>query len=81
MQVRAKMRCDSMESAIENGEPNGGTVRLNPVTSGSEENKQYEVAGAECINVVEGKTPDGDQVWIDNFDHDDPRVVTRVRVF
>lgn len=41
MQVRAKMRCDSLDAAIENGEPNGGTVRLNPVTSGSEENKQF----------------------------------------
>lgn len=42
MTVRAKMRCDSLESAIEgNGEPNGGTVRLNPVVSGSPENKEF----------------------------------------
>ena len=41
----------------------------------------YEVAGVECINVVEGKTPDGDRVWVDTFEAEDPRVITRVRVF
>lgn len=41
----------------------------------------YEVAGAECIRVVEGKTPDGDKVWVENFEVNDPRIVTRVRVF
>jgi hypothetical protein len=41
----------------------------------------YEIAGAECIRVVEGKTPDGDKVWVGNFEPDDPRIVTRIRVF
>lgn len=42
---------------------------------------ECEVAGAECIRVVEGKTPDGDKVWVENFEAEDPRIVTRVRVF
>lgn len=42
MQVRAKMRCDSLEASIDSSqEPNGGTVRLNPVVNGSEENKRF----------------------------------------
>lgn len=42
MGVRAKMRCDSLEAAIDSSqEPSGGTVRLNPVVNGSEENKQF----------------------------------------
>ena len=42
MQVRAKMRCESLEiSNNASGEPNGGTVRLTPVVSGSEENRQF----------------------------------------
>lgn len=40
--VRCKMRCDGLEASIDaSQEPNGGTVRLNPVVNGSEENKNF----------------------------------------
>jgi hypothetical protein len=41
MSVRAKMKCDSKEQEAYEMEMLGGTVRLSPVTSGSEENKQF----------------------------------------
>jgi hypothetical protein len=41
----------------------------------------YEVAAVECINVVEGKSEEGQPLWLNNFDDDDPRVITRVHVF
>lgn len=41
----------------------------------------YELAAVECINVVEGKSEEGIPLWIDRFDDDDPRVITRVHVF
>lgn len=41
----------------------------------------YEVAGAECIRVIEGRTQKGDAVWVEDGSENNPRVVTRVRVF
>lgn len=56
MPVRAKMRCESLEiSNNSSGEPNGGTVRLSPVVSGSEENKrffQYTPGGVLILNTI-----------------------------
>jgi hypothetical protein len=41
----------------------------------------YELAAAESVNVVEGRSERGERLWIDNFEKEDPRVTTVVRVY